>query len=349
MELGNKIKQLRQKTGLTQDQLASKLGVTAQAVSKWENSVTMPDITLLPQIAIEFGVTIDDLFNLTLEQKLERIENSLEFEECLSTEKFLEYEAFLLEKLEENKERHRVISLLADLYHHRMLSDAKKVSKYARESILLAPEKKACQWLLDMAEGQTVWDWNCWEHSSIIDFYKKVIASDTVTPPTPLPYYYLLDNLIADHRTKEAKEYLEQLKKIPAHKPFLITVYRAHIALAEFDEAMADSLIREGLETYADNGGFLFEAAQYFARKSDYPRALELYERSWQVEETCKPRFTDTLQGIAKIYGIMGETQKVIHTYDRIIDVLKEEWGYKEEDIIVKEVVQQRNALVTKS
>ena len=86
MELGNKIKQLRQKSGLTQDQLASKLGVTAQAVSKWENSVTMPDITLLPQIAIEFGVTIDDLFNLTLEQKLERIENSLEFEECLSTE-----------------------------------------------------------------------------------------------------------------------------------------------------------------------------------------------------------------------------------------------------------------------
>ena len=79
MELGNKIKQLRQKSGLTQNQLASALGVTAQAISKWENSVTMPDITLLPQIAIEFGISIDELFDLTLEQKLDRIEKSIEF------------------------------------------------------------------------------------------------------------------------------------------------------------------------------------------------------------------------------------------------------------------------------
>ena len=47
MEIGIKIKQLRFKAGLTQEQLAEKLGIGAQSVSKWENSLTMPDITAL--------------------------------------------------------------------------------------------------------------------------------------------------------------------------------------------------------------------------------------------------------------------------------------------------------------
>ena len=46
MELGKKIKQLRFKAGLTQEQLAKRLGIDAQSVSKWENAVSMPDITL---------------------------------------------------------------------------------------------------------------------------------------------------------------------------------------------------------------------------------------------------------------------------------------------------------------
>ena len=56
MDIGNKIKQLRYKAGLTQEQLASKLGISSQSVSKWETSVSMPDITLLPLLAEEFGV-----------------------------------------------------------------------------------------------------------------------------------------------------------------------------------------------------------------------------------------------------------------------------------------------------
>ena len=72
MELGKKIRQLRFKAGLTQEQLAEKLGVAAQSVSKWENAVAMPDITALPLLAEIFGVSIDDLFDLTTEQRLNR-------------------------------------------------------------------------------------------------------------------------------------------------------------------------------------------------------------------------------------------------------------------------------------
>ena len=59
--LGKRIVQHRKRLGLTQDQLAEKLGVTAQAVSKWENDQSCPDITMLPRLAAIFGTTTDAL------------------------------------------------------------------------------------------------------------------------------------------------------------------------------------------------------------------------------------------------------------------------------------------------
>ena len=63
MKIGENIRTLRQRKGLTQEQVAQQLGVTYQAVSKWENGTNTPNIALLPEIAALFGVTIDVLFN----------------------------------------------------------------------------------------------------------------------------------------------------------------------------------------------------------------------------------------------------------------------------------------------
>ena len=52
----------RKKLGWTQENLAQKLEVSSQAVSKWEQQLTCPDIMLLPRIAAVFGITIDELF-----------------------------------------------------------------------------------------------------------------------------------------------------------------------------------------------------------------------------------------------------------------------------------------------
>ena len=59
--LGKRIVAHRKRLGLTQDQLAEKMGVTAQAVSKWENDQSCPDISALPQLADIFGITVDAL------------------------------------------------------------------------------------------------------------------------------------------------------------------------------------------------------------------------------------------------------------------------------------------------
>ncbi len=60
--IGANIARLRREHNMKQDELAEMLDVTPQAVSKWENGASMPDIALLPKLANIFGVTIDDLF-----------------------------------------------------------------------------------------------------------------------------------------------------------------------------------------------------------------------------------------------------------------------------------------------
>ena len=64
--LASNISELRRRAGMTQDALAEKLGVTFQAVSKWERGQSCPDISLLPLIAEIFGVSIDGLFDKKL-------------------------------------------------------------------------------------------------------------------------------------------------------------------------------------------------------------------------------------------------------------------------------------------
>ena len=60
--LGNNILRLRKENDLTQEELAHVLGITYQAVSKWETGVSCPDVSTLPLLADLFGVSIDELF-----------------------------------------------------------------------------------------------------------------------------------------------------------------------------------------------------------------------------------------------------------------------------------------------
>ncbi len=62
--LGERIAALRKARGMTQEQLAESCSVTAQAVSKWENGLTAPDISLLPRLAELFSVTTDELLGV---------------------------------------------------------------------------------------------------------------------------------------------------------------------------------------------------------------------------------------------------------------------------------------------
>ena len=69
MNLGKTILELRRQKHVTQEDLAAELGVTAAAVSKWENGYTLPDILMLCALADYFGVTTDELLGRVQEWK----------------------------------------------------------------------------------------------------------------------------------------------------------------------------------------------------------------------------------------------------------------------------------------
>ena len=77
LEIGQTIRSLRAKNKVTQEELANAIGVTAQAVSKWERGEGYPDITLLPDMAAYFRVTLDTLCGIDEQKKQRKIHDIL--------------------------------------------------------------------------------------------------------------------------------------------------------------------------------------------------------------------------------------------------------------------------------
>ena len=77
LKIGKKIRLLRKKNDVTQDKLAQALGVTPQAVSRWESEICYPDIETLPQIADFFGASMDELLCYDSIQKETKIKEYL--------------------------------------------------------------------------------------------------------------------------------------------------------------------------------------------------------------------------------------------------------------------------------
>ena len=64
VKIGRNILYFRKEKGLTQAQLAEQLGISAQAVSKWEREISCPDLSLIEPLVRIFGITSDQLFGI---------------------------------------------------------------------------------------------------------------------------------------------------------------------------------------------------------------------------------------------------------------------------------------------
>ena len=69
MSFGESVRTLRKKADYTQEMLAELLGISPQAVSRWECDSAMPDVSLLPRLAYLFGVSTDTLLGVDLEKR----------------------------------------------------------------------------------------------------------------------------------------------------------------------------------------------------------------------------------------------------------------------------------------
>ena len=136
-EIGKKIRLLRLSRGMTQEKLAENLCVSAQSVSKWENCVTAPDIQLLPEISVQLGVTIDELFSITDESRLQRIETLLSTSgsaTLIPHSEFENYRQFLVEHKDSSALRGRILTALASLYDRKQ-----RVTKHCQLNLRCKP------------------------------------------------------------------------------------------------------------------------------------------------------------------------------------------------------------------
>ena len=101
LNIGENIRRLRRGMDMTQEQLADKLGVAYQSVSRWENGTTYPDMEMLPALSGIFGVTVDELIGMEESKKKEQLEEGFAkyCELCYSDEPDIEAIVSLLREL----------------------------------------------------------------------------------------------------------------------------------------------------------------------------------------------------------------------------------------------------------
>lgn len=321
MEIGNQIKSLRTRRGVTQEALAEQLGVSPQAVSKWERGTGLPDMQLLPAISAYFGVSIDELFALSDDTRMERIQNMLWDERVLNPDTVEREREFLLEKGRREPENGEVYRLLADMENQLSYEHERKAGEYAKEAIRREPQNIKAHSAYVVAE-QGVWGaWMSTNHHRLIDFYKEFVETH---PKLRTGYLWLLDQLIADSRLEEARKYTERVEKL-ADAGSRTAMYRGEIAWAEGDHDGALAIWDEMCREYPEDRAVWVQMGDNMARAGRYEEAKAHYRRSMEVQ-TKYPRFTDGVDSIAQICEIQGDYAGAIAAQEELIRLCMDEW-----------------------
>ncbi len=320
MELGRRIKQLRMNKGVTQETLAQALGVTYQAVSRWENDITMPDITLLPALSVYFGITIDEMFELTVQAQLERIDNMMNEDATLSDEVYSNAKSFLVKHLRETPEDAQALQLMARLYEHRAKGDMQIAARYAKDALRHKVNSKDVNNILIDAYNGVHADWNYYNHHELIDFYYEFVKKN---PDDLLGCHYLLNHLIADGRTSEARKVLSEIKVVDSG--LRVMNYEGEILRRDGDLEGAEKIWRKMTEDYS--GDWLAWAffADHMADACRYDEAIEMYQKSTEIQ--TKPRYSDSFEAMSHICEIRGDYLGAIDKTQEILNLLRDEWN----------------------
>jgi len=323
IEIGKKIKALRLQKGMTQEELAAKLNMSSQAISKWENNVTMPDIQLLPRLSVILGVTIDELFALTDDTHIERIENMISNEHFISKDDFTYAEQFLKEKLNHNEKKAQCFTLLAELHIHRSEEHRELASHYAKDALILAPNHKRNHNALRDAENGVLFDWNFSNHHKLIAYYKNFVPNH---PDYWRGYVWLMNYLLADGRCAEAKEILERLNEF--HPGYLYQLYGGLICKEECNLSQALILWEQMTELYPHDWRAWSSRGDCMAKLCRYDEAIEYYSKGHELQSN--PKYTDSLIAISHIYEIQGKYDMAIEKLEEIIRLLESDWNVTE-------------------
>ena len=315
--IGMNIKQLRQEKHIKQETLADAIGVSAQAVSKWETGASDPDIALLPQLATYFGVSIDELFEVPRAEKMERIQNMLWNERRISPETFDRTAAYLEGILKENPQDAEALTKLAALYNHRAHGDHENASYYAEHALDADPEDENNAWA-EYTEANNAPCGDNWldNHFSVIRFIRAFVEKH------PLNRYakiILAENLLADHRLDEAEAVIAKMKRDDAYLS-----YSAKLAFLRGDRKAALMLWKKAADEYPNRWQATDSLGEGYLALGMYEEALDAFEKSFTMQSA--PRYTDGLFARAQVHELIGDFEGAIEDRKRIIECLKTDY-----------------------
>lgn len=319
MQIGNQIKILRRRRGVTQEALAQHLGVTPQAVSKWERGVAVPDIAILPDISAFFGVTIDSLFAIDDETHMERIQNMLWDVRYLPQSDVDAAREFLLDKSRREPNNGKPLSMLAEMENYIAKGHHDLAAEYAMEALRRDHKIKTAHSELTRAMNGVYGDWCAKNHYELIEYYKEFV---TLHPDYVSGYLWLLDQLFDDNRLDEAEIYCQQLEKIDC--TFRSPYYRGMLHLLRGDQKKALEIFREMEQKFSNDWLMYLSLGDVMVRIGNYEQAVICYRKYNDNQKS--PRYTDALTSISQLCEIRGDYAGAIAAAEEEIAVLASDW-----------------------
>ena len=320
MEMGKEIRRLRNDRGLTQEALAAALNVSPQTVSKWECGNSVPDVQMLPEIAVYFGITIDQLFAMTPEQQMERIDNLIGG--CGMMDRAEERQLIhQLHALAENPEHEgRAKTLLTRLYNHQAEQYRLLAVSCGKEAVEKSGGDRDAISELANAWGSYIPDWNVRNHHALIEWFSDYCRCN---PENRAAVMWLLDNLIDDHRLSEARQWLKKLESID--DTFRTVMYRYMIAAAAGEKEESEKLLCQ-LETMkGQEWCWAVTLGDICTLRQEYDKAIEWYRKGQEMQPS--PKFTDSAASIAHICEIRGDRAGAVRAYREVLRLQQNEWG----------------------
>lgn len=293
MTINDNIRKLRQQKHLSQEALGAVLGVSGQAVSKWEQGITSPDISLLPALAGFFGVTIDSLFQDAAARRYpgyggEQAELVASYTEENGTEKDFRRAAEALgEIILSGKASAEDYLNYGLIYHVRSRRDSDMALRYYRKAIEEGNDDRGLPWM---------------------------VAHQQLTN--------LLEGLgRLDEAVEEQKSWRDAEPDCAwAHVSCAYALSRA----GRLEEACAE--IREALRLDAEDMNVLTMAGDLYAQTGQQEKALSCWDRAYAHDSSQ----ISCLFSKAELLASVGQTEEAIGQFQEILFWL-ESRGYNME------------------
>lgn len=322
MELGNQIKTLRTQRGVTQETLAAALGVSPQAVSKWENQTTTPDIQLLPALSAYFGVTIDELFALSDETRIERIKNMLWMQRDVEPAVMDREAAFLLHKAQRESKKSPLYSLLASLENHRADTYRRRAAEYAKLSLMHCADDAEAILELAYSAGLFGPHWELADsHRGLIDWLTDFVERN---PTVAGAYQWLIEVLLADSRFGQAMEVCDKMTTVD--HSYLVPYYRGLITWRSGDRDGALRLWEQMVRDFPDDDTAWGLYAEGYAMTGDYAGAVEIQEKAKQLEASPSTTYWE----VGGLYReLAGDIPGAVASLEKVLEIMAS-WGQTE-------------------